>query len=175
MPGARQRAVSAARQAPRRPVMRAQAHHAHAPARRAPAPNIPACGRGDVVLSLVSPRSWYQRGRWPLFGVDAVSTGTRPCRFNMGSRFATVVVSSGRTRIWGSADCVPGAGSQSVVLSRGVPAVRWIYWDRATSVPGCRRPGRPVHQGAYAAIAFDGQLASQVMVVLLGHPGSYLP
>jgi hypothetical protein len=138
-------------------------------------PHVPACGRGDVVLSLVSPRSWYEQGRWPLFGVDAVSTGGRPCRFNMGSRYATVVVTSGRTRIWGSSDCVRGEGSQTVVLHRGVPAVRWIYWDRATSVPGCRNLGRPVHQGAYTAIAFDGQLSSQVLVFLLGHPGSFLP
>jgi hypothetical protein len=136
---------------------------------------VAACGRGEVVLSLVSPRYWYERGRWPLFGVDAVSTGNRPCRFNIGSRFATVVVSSGHHRIWGSADCVPGTGSQAVVLSRGVPAVRWIFWDRATSIPGCRRPGRPVGEGAYTAIAFDGQLSSQVMVFLLGRPGAVLP
>ncbi len=93
----------------------------------------------------------------------------------MGSRFATVVVTTGRHRIWGSADCVRGAGSQPVVLSRGVPAVRWIFWDRATSIPGCRRPGRAVREGAYAAIAFDGQLSSQVMVFLLGRPGAALP
>ena len=142
---------------------------------RATDPRVPACGRGDVVLSLVSPRYWYQAGRWPLFGVDAVSTAGRPCRFNMGSRFATVVVTSGRTRIWGSADCAHGTGSQSVVLSRGVPAVRWIYWGRATSSPGCRSPRLPVRQGAYAAVAFDGQLSSQVMVFILGRPGTSLP
>jgi hypothetical protein len=107
--------------------------------------------------------------------VDAVSTGNRPCRFNMGSRFATVVVSSGRHRIRGPADCVRGAGSQLVVLSREVPAVRWIFWDRATSIPGCRRPGRAVGEGAYTAIAFDGQLSSQVMVFLLGRPGATQP
>jgi hypothetical protein len=93
----------------------------------------------------------------------------------MGSRYATVVVTSGRTRIWGSSDCVRGEGSQTVVLHRGVPAVRWIYWDRATSVPGCRNLGRPVHQGAYTAIAFDGQLSSQVMVFMLDRPGTALP
>jgi len=141
----------------------------------APAPHVPACARGDVVLSLISPRYWYERGRWPLLGVDAVSTGDRPCRFDMGSRSATVVVTSGRNRIWGSADCVHGTGSQVVVLHRGVPAVRWIYWDRATSVPGCQRPGRAVREGAYTAIAFDGQLSSQVMVFLLGRPDTFLP
>jgi hypothetical protein len=92
----------------------------------------------------------------------------------MGSKFATVVVTSGRHRIWGSADCVRGAGSQPAVLSRGVPAIRWIFWDRATSIPGCRRPGREVGEGAYAAIAFDGQLSSRVIVLLLGRPGAPL-
>jgi hypothetical protein len=141
----------------------------------APGPRVAACARGDVVLSLASPRIWYQRGRWPLFGVAAVSTGNRPCRLNMGARFATVVVTSGRTRIWGSADCVRGTGSQLVTLSRGTPAVRWIYWDRATSAPGCRPPRRTVPQGAYTAIAFDGQLSSQVMVFMLDRPGTALP
>ena len=110
MAGARQQKGSAAPRAPHQPVARAPEHRAM---ERAPGPRVPACGRGDVVLSLDSPRYWYQRGRWPLFGVDAVSTATRPCRFNMGSRFGTVVVASGRTRIWGSADCVHGSGSQS--------------------------------------------------------------
>src|SRR5437667_455376 len=69
----------------------------------------------------------------------------------------------------------PGTGAQPVVLHRGVPAVRWIYSDRATSVPGCQRPGRPVREGAYTAIAFDGQLSSQVLVFLLGRPDTFLP
>ena len=172
MAGAPQRKGSAASRASHRSPARGPGHLAMA---RVSGPHIPACGRGDVVLSLVSPRCWYQRGRWPLFGVDAVSTASRPCRFNMGSRFATVVVTSGRTRIWGSADCAPGTGSQSVVLSRGVPAVRWIYWDRAISSPGCRPPHQSVHQGAYTAIAFDGQLSSQVLVFILGRPGTSLP
>jgi hypothetical protein len=167
-----QRGSAASRTPPHRRGARAPERRAVA---RAPDPRVPACGRGDVVLSLVSPRYWYQRGRWPLFGVDAVSTASRPCRFNMGSRFATVVVTSGRTRIWGSADCAHGTGSQSVVLSRGVPAVRWIYWGRATSSPGCRSPHKPVRQGAYAAVAFDGQLSSQVMVFILGRAGTSLP
>jgi hypothetical protein len=107
--------------------------------------------------------------------VDAVSTAGRPCRFNMGSRFATVVVTSGRARIWGSADCTHGTGSQSVVLNRGVPAVRWIYWDRATSSPGCRPPPLPARPGAYTAVAFDGQLSSQALVFILGRPGNSLP
>jgi hypothetical protein len=172
MAGTRQQKGSAAPRAPHQPAARAPEHPAMV---RAPGPRVPACGRGDVVLSLSSPRYWYQRGRWPLFGVAAVSTAARPCRFNMGSRLATVVVASGRTRIWGSADCVHGSGSQSVVLSRGVPAVRWIYWDRATSSPGCRPPHLPVRQGAYTAIAFDGQLSSQVLVIILGRPGTSLP
>jgi hypothetical protein len=176
--GSRQQvAAAASRTAPPMSAGRTLHHQARPLPRypRATAPGIAPCARGDVVLSLLSPRYWYERGRWPLFGVDAVSTGDRPCRFDMGSRTATVVVSAGRNRIWGSADCVEGAGSQTVVLRRGVPAVRWIYWDRATSIPGCRRTGRPVHPGAYTAIAFDGRLSSQVLVFLLGRPGSFLP
>ncbi len=182
IPGPRQRDGSTARRTPsQRSVARTPEHRsvARAPERRAvvpaPAPHVAACARGDVVLSLASPRIWYQRGRWPLFGVAAVSTGNRPCRLNMGARFATVVVTSGRTRIWGSADCVRGTGSQMVTLSRGMPAVRWIYWDRATSAPGCRSPRRTAPQGAYTAIAFDGQLSSQVMVFMLDRPGTALP
>ena len=160
----------------RPPEHRAVAHRPeHRSVVPAPGPHVAACARGDVVLSLASPRIWYQRGRWPLFGVAAVSTGNRPCRLNMGARFATVVVTSGRTRIWGSADCVHGTGSQLVTLSRGMPAVRWIYWDRATSAPGCRPPRWTVPQGAYTAIAFDGQLSSQVMVFMLDRPGTALP
>jgi hypothetical protein len=169
--GSRQHAGAATRHTP---PHRSVARVAAGAALPAAGPPVPACARGDVVLSIRSPQAVYGPGRWPLFGVEAVSTGNRPCRFNMGSRFATVVVSSGRARIWGSGDCVHGSGSRLVTLSRGLPSVRWIYWDRATSYPGCRVPRRPARRGAYTAIAFDGRLSSQVMVFMLGRPGTAL-
>jgi hypothetical protein len=151
-----------------RPASIRAPHQATAPPPRPARPQMASCGRGDVVLTLVSPRYSYAPGAQPLFGVEAVSTGARACRFDMGSRVATVVVTSGRTRIWGSADCARGNGSREAVLTRGVPAVRWVTWDLRTSAPGCRPKGRLVRQGAYAAIAFDGLLTSTIIVFEAG-------
>jgi len=160
-----------------RPAAGGQRAVAQAPRPAAPVQpaRATACGRGDVVLTLLSPRSWYQPQQRPLFGIDAVSTGSRPCLFNIGARYATVVVSAGRARIWGSSDCVRGSGSQMVMLTRGVPAVRWVTWDLRASTPGCRTPGPAASQGAYTAIAFDGLLSSRTMVLIVGSQGMAVP
>ncbi len=135
----------------------------------------PACARGAVVLSLHSPRSEYKPGKLPTFVVDAVSTGSRPCSFNLGTRFVSVVVASGHARIWNSATCVRRTGSRIVVLRRGVPAVFSVSWNRRTTPPGCRGSGSAVRAGTYTVVAFSDHLRSETMVFVLSGPGVAVP
>jgi hypothetical protein len=133
-----------------------------------------ACAPGAVTLRLSSPQYWYQAGKMPSFTVHAVSQQERPCRFNMGTRFVSVVVASGR-RVWSSADCVSGSGSNMIVLVRGTPAVLRVSWDRRTSSPGCSGTSQAVPPGEYTVTAVAGRLRSKTVNLVLGAPGASGP
>jgi hypothetical protein len=126
-----------------------------------------ACAPGAVTLRLSSPQYWYQVGKMPRFTVHAVSKQRRPCRFNMGTKFVSVVIASDR-RIWSSADCVSGSGSNTIVLIRGVPAVLRVSWDRRTSSPGCIGTGHAVAPGEYKVTAVASHVRSKTMNLVLG-------
>src|SRR5690348_2652583 len=132
------------------------------------------CAPGAVTLRLSSPQYWYQAGKMPRFTVHAVSSEGQPCRFNTGTKFVSVVVASDQ-RVWSSADCVSGGGSNMVVLSRRVSAVLSVSWDRKTSSPGCGGTSHAVAPGEYSVTAVAGQLRSKTVNLVLGAPGASGP
>jgi len=140
------------------------ARHTHASARTL-------CPRGSVTLTVSSPQYWYQPGTTPQFAVHAVAQVSRPCRFNMGAKFVSVVITSGNRRIWSSADCVSGAGSNVIVMASGKPAVLRVSWDRRTSSPGCSGTGHLVRPGEYQVSAVAGPLHSRTVNFVLGAKG----
>jgi hypothetical protein len=124
------------------------------------------------VLSVSTSRYWYRSGQRPQFAVDVVSIARQPCRFNLGARFVSMVISQDPTRIWGSSDCTLGAaGSRVVTLTRGVPAVLRVSWDRETSAAGCRGTRWPARLGTYTATAFSDHLRSNTLIIVLAGPG----
>jgi hypothetical protein len=133
------------------------------------------CPAGDVVISLMSADSSYGGQAWPQFDVAIVSTAAQTCAFNVGAKSVKLVIKSGPARVWGSADCVAGAGSQITKLARGVPAILHISWDRKTSVPGCRLAPAVARPGTYTATAYSGGLSSNTMVFVLRGPGLAVP
>jgi len=165
------RALTAPSSSPRPdPVPSPHRSTAHSPA----AGTAPACAPGAVTLRLSSPQYWYQAGKMPRFTVHAVSSEGQPCRFNMGARFVSVVIAAGR-RIWSSADCVSGNGSNVIVLTQGVPAVLHVSWDRKTSSPGCGGTSQAVAPGEYRVTAVAGRLRSKTVNLVLGAQGASGP
>ena len=134
-----------------------------------------ACPRGDVVLSLHQPHASYSGPAWPQFEVDVVSTAARPCTFNTGPRFVSVVVRTGRQALWNSAACASGTGSNVAVLTKGVPATLHFWWDRRASVPGCQGQGRRARPGAFVAAAVSGRLISNSLIFVLRAHGVAVP
>ena len=147
-----------------RPKHRA-ARQGHAPA------TTLTCARGGVALSVSSPQYFYQPGKAPRFTVHAVSANGRTCRFNMSTKFVSVVISSHGRRIWSSADCASGADSNLVVVASGRPAALSLSWDRRTSAPGCSSSGQLVRPGEYQVSAVAGRLHSRSVNFVLGAKG----
>jgi len=133
-----------------------------------------ACAPGAVTLRVSSPQYWYQPGATPRFTVHAVSHETQPCRFNMGTKFVSVVVAAGGRRIWSSADCVSGE-SNMIVIAKGTPAALRLSWDRKTSAPGCTGIAHLARPGEYQVTAVAGHLRSAAVNVVLGATGASGP
>ena len=134
-----------------------------------------ACASRDVALTLSSSQHRYGAGTLVTFMVSAVSTGSRPCSINLGSKFVSVVVASGGTPLWDSSSCQRGSGSQVVTLRRGVPAVLRVTWDQRTTLSGCPGHGSTVRAGTYTAAAFYDQLRSHAISFVLSGPSAASP
>ncbi len=120
------------------------------------------CAPGAVVLSLFTSRTSYPAGQYPSFQINAVSTASRTCTFDLSPHKLHVqVMSSGRI-IWDSADCTRGEPDRSIDLRRGVPAEASATWRRTISLPGCVTVASSARAGSYQVQARDSSVASPV-------------
>ena len=128
------------------------------------------------MLSLFTTKYHYLAHQAPRFQLDVVSTAARPCSFDVGAKHVQLVIKAGgERRVWDSADCVRSAGQRMERLTRGVPAVLRISWDRKTSAAGCRAPGQAAQPGTYTATARSGPLRSQSLIFVLAGRGIAVP
>ena len=115
-----------------------------------------------IVLSLFTSKSSYRAGQYPVFEVDAVSTASRGCTFNLSPAKLHVLVSSSGRVIWDSADCARGQPNKRAELHRGVPAQESLSWNRTISLPGCVTVASSARPGTYQVQARDASAASPV-------------
>ena len=135
-----------------------------------------ACPRGSVVLSLFTAKYHYPAHQIPRFQLDVVSTAARPCSFDVGAKNVQLVIKAGgERRVFDSAACLGSRGHRMERLTRGVPAVLRVSWDRKTAGASCRAPGPAAGAGSYTAIARSGPLHSQELIFVLGGPDVPVP
>ncbi|MFG1704882.1 hypothetical protein ACFLIM_16980 [Nonomuraea sp. M3C6] len=130
------------------------------PAARPKRPGEP-CAEEDLVLSLQGGKEQiYSGGARPTFMVTLVNTGPVMCTADVGPRAMEIRITSGADRIWSTADCVSGAGSEVKQLQRGVPYVRSLEWDRRRSSADCRATPPAALPGTYVTTVRMGGLHS---------------
>jgi hypothetical protein len=120
------------------------------------------CTPNAIVLSLFTSKASYHAGQYPVFEVDAVSTASRACTFNLSPARLHVLVSSSGRVIWDSADCTRGQPNKRAELRRGVPAQESLSWNRTISLPGCVTVASSAGPGTYQVQARDASVASPV-------------
>ena len=64
-----------------------------------------------------------------------------------------------------------GGGSNMIVLTRGVPALLHLSWDRRTSTLGCSGVRQGVPAGEYQIAAIAGPIRSAPQNIVLGVKG----
>jgi hypothetical protein len=127
------------------------------------------CAPGTVVLSVFSARPSYSGGQDPKFAVYAVSTAAGDCTFDLGpGKLHLEVMSSGRV-IWDSGDCARSDSTWIARLSRGVPVLESITWNRTITLPGCVTLASSARAGDYQAQAWTASVSSAVLSFRLVH------
>ena len=127
------------------------------------------CAPGTVVLSVFSARPSYSGGQDPKFAVYAVSTAAGDCTFDLGpGKLHLEVMSSGRV-IWDSGDCARSDHTWTERLSRGIPVLESITWNRTITLPGCVTLASSARAGDYQAQAWTASVSSAVLGFRLVH------
>jgi hypothetical protein len=102
-----------------------------------------ACAQTDIEVGVRADARRYAPKVNPRLFISVVNRGAAPCRFDVGSRSLSLVVSSGKDRVWSSDDC-QGKGSSDVrLLEPGKPFAAAAVWKRVRSAEGCPK-GQPV-------------------------------
>ncbi|MDA0633780.1 hypothetical protein OUY22_10150 [Nonomuraea sp. MCN248] len=115
------------------------------------------CKENDLVLHLQGKQEIYPKGTRPHFIVTVVNTGPVMCRTDVGPRALEIRITSGDDRIWSTADCVSGPGTDTRELKRGVPYVRSLDWNRRRSSGDCRADPPAALPGTYVVVARLGE------------------
>jgi hypothetical protein len=119
------------------------------------------CTEQDLVLSLQGGKEpIYAGGSEPQFLVTLVNTSSVMCTADVGPRAMEIRITSGADRIWSTADCVSGDGTEVRQLQRGVPYVRSLAWNRRRSSPGCRGTTAMALPGTYVVMVRMGKMRS---------------
>lgn len=101
-------------------------------------------------------------GQQPRLGMNATNVGKETCRQDVsGAKQVYTVYTPGGDRVWSTADCFPGEGTEVRTLSPGQKASFVIVWSGTTSAPGCTAPRVKVKAGKYQLVVQLGALKSK--------------
>lgn len=118
------------------------------------------CPTADVVLTLLPSQASYGPHEMPTFQIDVVSTDSTACGFGVGPKSLRVVVTHGAALAWNSGTCLHDVASRVTQLSRGVPVVVPVVWNRQLNAGGCSATTLAARRRTYVAAAQSGAVES---------------
>ncbi len=141
-----------------------------APSEAAPAPPVAPpsydaegkllCTDAAVALAAQAPAE-VRSGANVIVGMTVTNSGAEACRRDVsGTLQVFTVFGADGTRLWSTADCFPGQGTEVRDLSPGQQLEYTIKWSGTTSAPGCAGERTPLAPGTYTLIAQLGTLSS---------------
>jgi hypothetical protein len=119
------------------------------------------CADSAIALKATTGAPSYPAGSQPILGLIVTNTSNQACvRDLSGSLQVYTVFSASGTRMWSTADCFPGEGTDVRQLAAGQAVTYNIKWSGTTSNPGCTAERTPVPAGTYQVVAQLGALKS---------------
>ncbi len=101
----------------------------------------------------------YPVGTEPVLGVSVTNSGSVTCTRDLsgGLQVFSVYTAAG-ARVWSTADCFPGTGTDINTLQAGESVQYNIKWAETTSSPGCTAARIQVPAGSYQVRVDIGSL-----------------
>jgi len=137
-----------------------------APAPAPPPPSYDAQGKlicpdGAIAITATTNAPSFASGSQPIVGMVITNTGTETCQRDVsGTLQSFTVFAADGSRVWSTADCFPGEGTEVRELNPGQTLKYTIKWSGTTSQPGCAGDRSPVPAGDYTLVAQLGGLSS---------------
>lgn len=117
------------------------------------------CPDADIQVTATTSAPTFAVGEHPRLLLNVTNTGTAACQRDLsGGLQVLTVVSADGTRMWSTADCFPGQGTDIRALQPGQHVPFPVKWSGTTSLPGCVGDRLPAPPGEYAVIAQLGAL-----------------
>lgn len=118
------------------------------------------CPDAAIGLTATVPAE-IRSGSTAIVGMVVTNTGTEQCRRDVsGTAQVFTVFGADGTRLWSTADCFPGQGTDVRELAPGQALTYTVKWSGTTSAPGCTGDRTPLAPGSYSLIAQLGSLSS---------------
>ena len=96
-----------------------------------------------------------------MLGMVITNSGGSACQLDVSGTLQTFTVfAADGTRVWSTADCFPGEGTEVRELTPGQTLRYTIKWSGTTSQPGCAGYRSVVPAGDYTLVAQLGGLSS---------------
>jgi len=119
------------------------------------------CAAESVSVTALTAAPSFAAGSQPVLGMVVTNTGTQPCQQDLSGTIQTFTVSAADgTRMWSTADCFPGEGTEVRELAVGESVKYTIKWSGTTSLPGCVGERATAPAGDYTVVAQLGGLSS---------------
>lgn len=132
-----------------------------------PPPSTDAQGRlicADTAIKVVATTGApsFPKGSQPILGLSVTNIGSATCMRDLSGPLQVFTVhTAAGARVWSTADCFPGTGTDVRQLAPGQTVTYHIKWSGTTSQPGCTGQRVPVPSGSYTLTAAVGTAVSK--------------
>jgi hypothetical protein len=127
------------------------------------------CPDSSLKLTATTGAPNFAVGQQPIIGVSVANRGTVACTRDLsGTLQVFSVYTSGGARVWSTADCSPGSGTDVRTLQPGEAVQYNIKWSGTTSNPGCTADRIQVPAGHYQLRADIGSLHATPVSLTIG-------
>ena len=114
-----------------------------------------------MTVTAITAAPSFASGSQPTLGMVVTNTGGAVCQQDVsGTLQVFTVTAADGTRVWSTADCFPGQGTEVRELTPGQSLKYTIKWSGTTSTPGCVGDRTVVPAGDYTVVAQLGGLSS---------------
>ncbi|GEL95320.1 hypothetical protein [Cellulomonas composti] len=120
--------------------------------RKAAVSGVVVCDAASLQVDATATAGSFAGSTKPTFTIAVTNRGDEACLVDAGDEFRTVLVTSGKDRVWSSTDCLgDDPTSRPLLLGPGDTSKETYTWPRVRSAEDCRGGLKAPGRGTYSA------------------------